>query len=697
MEIRQVTPRKLLRKLALLVVLLAYAALAQAAERPNILFIFTDDHAYQSLSCYGSKINETPNLDRIAKEGVRFDNCFVTNSICGPCRAVILTGKYSHLNGFYRNGNRFDGEQQTFPKLLQKAGYQTAMIGKWHLATTPTGFDYYHVLRGQGPYYNPPMLTSDGPVKHIGYTTDIITDEAIKWLKEKRDSDKPFMLMYQHKAPHRNWQPGPDHLTMYDDVDIPEPPTLFDDYSNRASPASKQTMEIDRHMTLGSDLKLNTPGNLTPEQKEVWNKAYGPKNEKFKEANLEGRDLVRWKYQRYIKDYLRCIASVDDNVGRVLDYLDETGLAKNTVVIYSSDQGFYLGEHGWFDKRWMYEESLRTPLMVRWPGVVKPGSERDEFVSNLDFAETFLDIAGVEVPDDMQGRSFKMMLEGKDAPEDWRDSFYYHYYEFPGAHSVARHYGVRTDRYKLIHYYRRGEWELFDLKEDPQEMNSVYGDEEYADVQKELEEELERLRKKYKDDGKVRGQDVGSAPLPKPEDVKFQLGAKFFDDAPIALAGKEAVKSVASSPKLDPAKKPMLVGGKVRLAGKSGVIMAQGGESHGWSLYLFDQIPHFSVRADGNSETVFGNDPLTEDWHHVAAAIDAHGEGQIFVDGEAVGSPSKVRLVQTHPNEGLDVGADSGTLVGAYPDALPLAGELQDLRIYFGTPIDEDVLADWAR
>ncbi len=482
------------------VVFMAVASVARAAERPNILFIFSDDHAYQALSCYGSKVNETPNLDRIAKEGMRFENCFVTNSLCGPCRAVIQTGKYSHLNGFYRNGNRFDGSQQTFPKLLQKAGYQTAMIGKWHLACDPTGFDYWEVLLGQGPYYNPPMKTAEGVVKHIGYTTDIITDLALDWLKEGRDKDKPFMLMYQHKAPHRNWQPGPEYLNMYDDVEIPEPETLFDDYANRGQSGEKPGDEIDRHMTLASDLKLNTPRNLTPEQKAVWETAYGPKNEKFKEANLTGKDLVRWKYQRYMKDYLRCIASVDDNVGRVLDYLDESGLAKNTVVIYSSDQGFYLGEHGWFDKRWMYEESLRTPLMVRWPGVVKAGSVRDEFVSNLDFAETFLDIAGVKVPDDMQGRSFKVLLEGKPAPADWRKSFYYHYYEFPGAHSVARHYGVRTDRYKLINYYQVGEWELFDLEKDPHEMKSVYGSEDYADVQKELETELTRLRKQYKDD-----------------------------------------------------------------------------------------------------------------------------------------------------------------------------------------------------
>jgi len=487
----------------------ACALAEDASSRPNILYIMSDDHAYNAISCYGSKINQTPNIDRIAKEGMRFDSYFVTNSICGPCRAVILTGKYNHLNGFVRNGNRFHGEQQTFPKLLQKAGYQTAVVGKWHLSTDPTGFDYWHILYGQGPYYNPPMKTPQGRVEHTGYTTDIITDETLKYLKEVRDPEQPFFLRSQHNAPHRNWQPGPKHLTMYDDVTIPEPDTLFDDYSNRAAPASKQEMTIARHMSRW-DLKLVPPGNLTPEQLKAWNAAYEPKNEKFRESNLEGKDRVRWNYQRYIKDYLRCVASVDDNVGRVLDYLDESGLAENTVVMYSSDQSFYLGEHGWYDKRWMYEESLKNPLVVRWPGKVKPGSTSDTMTLNLDLAETFLDIAGVEIPGDMQGKSLVPILEGN-TPEDWRTSMYYRYYEFPGPHMVAKHYGVRTDRYKLIYYPATDEWELFDLEQDPKELNSVYGDPAYQETVAELKKQLQALREKDKDDDTV----AFSSPTPR--------------------------------------------------------------------------------------------------------------------------------------------------------------------------------------
>ncbi len=471
-----------------------------ADKRPNILFIFTDDHAAHAMSCYGSKINKTPNLDRIANEGMLFRNCFCTNSICGPSRAVILTGKHSHLNGFLQNGNTFDGSQQTFPKLLRKVGYQTAMIGKWHLKTNPTGFDDWQILIGQGPYYNPPMIDNGERVKHTGYTTDIITNIALDYLKNKRDSDKPFMLMYQHKAPHRNWQPGPKYLAMYDDVEIPEPDNLFDDYSGRGTAAKTQDMSIAKTMT-AYDLKLTPPRNLTPEQLRTWNAAYEPKNKKFREAKLTGKALVRWKYQRYIKDYLRCIASVDDNVGRVLDYLDESGLAENTVVIYSSDQGFYLGDHGWFDKRFMYEESYRMPLTVRWPGKIKPDSVNEDLVSNLDFAETFLDLAGAKVPSDMQGRSIVSLFSGK-RPDDWRKSLYYHYYEYYGdrraAHMVRRHFGVRTARYKLINFYNLAESELYDLQTDPREMRSVYGDKHYAGVVKELTAELERLQKLYK-------------------------------------------------------------------------------------------------------------------------------------------------------------------------------------------------------
>lgn len=476
----------------------AQEASAQQAKRPNILFIFTDDHAYQSIGAYGSKINKTPNIDRIARDGMLFNRCYVTNSICGPMRAVIQTGKYSHLNGFLVNGNKFDGNQQTFPKLLQKSGYQTAVIGKWHLGEhmPPQGFDYSEVLIGQGPYYNPPMRRNGKHSKHVGYTTDIITDLALDWLK-RREADKPFMLMYQHKAPHRNWQPGPKHLNMYDDVQIPEPASLFDDYSGRGTPAKTQDMTIAETMT-AYDLKLDPPRNLTPEQRKVWDAAYGPKNEAFRKANLSGKELVRWKYQRYIKDYLRCIASVDDNVGRMLDYLDDAGLADNTVVIYCSDQGFYLGEHGWFDKRWMYEESLRTPFMVRWPGKVKAGSVNNDIVSPLDFAQTFLDIAGAQQPSDMQGASLVPVLAGN-TPSNWRKSFYYHYYEFPGWHDVRRHYGVTDGRYKLIRFYEPdvNEWELFDLKNDPTEMKSVYGQQDYQAVQTKLAAELNRLRTQY--------------------------------------------------------------------------------------------------------------------------------------------------------------------------------------------------------
>jgi arylsulfatase A-like enzyme len=483
-------------------------ALVAADNRPNIVFIFTDDHCEQALSAYDSRRITTPNMDRIAKEGMRFNQCYVTNAICGPSRAVIQTGKYSHLNGFIRNGNRFNGDQQTFPKLLRKAGYQTAVIGKWHLATTPQGYDYYDVLKGQGPYYNPPMLTAgdDGqPVtrRHTGYTTDIITDKTLAWLKQDRDPEKPFMVMYQHKAPHRNWMPGPKYLNWLDDVTIAEPETLWDNYQGRTQSASRQTMTIKSHLN-ERDLKLAGYGTMNDEQKKVWDAAYGPKNAAFKKARpqMSEKEIIQWKYQRYVKDYLRCVKSVDDGIGRVLDYLDEAGLADNTVVIYSSDQGWYLGEHGWFDKRWMYEESLKTPLLVRWPGKVKPGSSNNDIVSNLDFAETFLDIAGLEVPADMQGRSLVSILHGN-TPSDWRKSFYYHYYENPGGHNVARHYGVTNGKHKLIHLYalegeKINDWEMFDLDKDPNELVSVYNNSDYASIQTAMTSELNRLRELYR-------------------------------------------------------------------------------------------------------------------------------------------------------------------------------------------------------
>ena len=465
------------------------------AGPPNIVFIMADDHAYQAISAYGSTRNVTPNIDRIADGGVRFDRAFVTNSICAPSRAVILTGLHSHLNGVLTNGETFDPEMTTFPALLTRAGYSTAMIGKWHLKRNPRGFDHYEVLIGQGPYYNPPMICDGERVEHEGYTTDIITDLAIDWLREGRDPDKPFLLMAQHKAPHRNWQPGPDHIHDYDGVTLPEPPSLFDDWADNASPARNQEMTVAHHLS-EHDLKLAPQGGFTDEQRAVWDEAYAPKNGAFRAANLTGDDLTRWQYQRYAKDYLRCVQSVDDGVGRILDELEAQGLAENTIVVYTSDQGWYLGEHGWYDKRWMYEESFRTPLLVRWPGQVAPGSVSTDLVENLDFAPTLLTAAGVAVPGRMQGESMVEVLRGR-TPADWRQSVYYHYYEHPGVHNVARHEGVRTVTHKLISFYETGEWELYDLAADPQEMTSVYGQPGTEELTAELKAELEFLRAKY--------------------------------------------------------------------------------------------------------------------------------------------------------------------------------------------------------
>ena len=486
------------------VLALAVAPAVRAADTkagpPNIVFIFSDDHAYQAISAYqhSLKLLDTPNIDRIANQGMRFDRCVVPNSICGPSRATVLTGTYSHINGFYNNSNsRFDGSQTTFPKLLQKAGYQTAMIGKWHLVTDPTGFDHWHILPGQGVYYNPPMIKNGERVQHTGYTTDLITEFSLDWLKE-RDKDKPFLLMCQQKAPHREWSPALRHLNHDQDRKYPEPDTLFDDYAGRGEAERTQDMTIEKTMN-ATDLKFRAPRNLTPEQKTQWDAYYDPRNKAFEEANLSGSDLVRWKYNRYMHDYLGCIKAVDEGVGKVLDYLDAEGLTDNTLVIYTSDQGFYLGEHGWFDKRWIFEESLRTPLVARWPGVVKPGSVDNHLVSNLDFAETILDAAGLPIPERMQGRSLMPLLKGED-PKDWRKSFYYHYFEYPGPHSVRKHYGVVTDQYKLVRFYepKVDYWELFDLKADPRELKDVYNDPAYADVRKELTAELARLRTELK-------------------------------------------------------------------------------------------------------------------------------------------------------------------------------------------------------
>ncbi|MDH3734689.1 MAG: sulfatase [Gemmatimonadota bacterium] len=487
---------------------------SRSADRPNILLIFSDDHAPHAISAYGSRINRTPHIDRLADEGAIFLNSFCTNSICGPSRAVVLTGKHSHINGRLVNGGEpFDMSQWTFTKALQGTGYETAIIGKWHLGVQPEGFDHWEHLPGQGRYYNPDFRTPAGNVRYEGYVTDIIADLSIDWLREGRDPNRPFLLMSQHKAPHRNWMPGPAHLRTYEGEDIPEPETLFDTYENRASPAGQTEMTIAEHMFPAYDLKI-TPAaadnetdqrfwaaewdRMNDEQRAAWEAAYGPRNEAFFAAGLEGRDLVRYYYQRYIKDYLRSVASVDDSVGHILDYLDESGLADNTLVIYCSDQGFYLGEHGWYDKRWMYEESLRMPFLVRWPAGIEPGTRVEHMIQNLDYAPTFLELAGVGAPPDVQGESL-VGLMGGGHPADWRTSIYYHYYEFPQPHRVARHYGVRTERHKLVYYYATGEWELFDLEADPSEMRNLYGDPANSDTIAELKSELRRLRTLYAD------------------------------------------------------------------------------------------------------------------------------------------------------------------------------------------------------
>ncbi|MBN2601947.1 MAG: sulfatase-like hydrolase/transferase [Candidatus Marinimicrobia bacterium] len=448
---------------------------ATGKRKPNILFIMSDDHAAHAISCYGSKINATPQLDRLASEGMRFDNCFCTNGICAPSRASILTGKYNHLNGMLDNKLEFDGKQQTLPKLLKPAGYQTAMIGKWHLKSEPTGFDYYKVLPGQGKYFDPLFqINGNWPetTEEKGYVTDIITDEAIQFMRNA-DSEKPFLLMCHHKAPHRPWQPDPKHWAQFKDREIPEPPTLFDDYKGKASAVKNAEMTLERHMH-----PLDTGGVIAPE-------------------NLKGKDLVRWRYQLYMRNYLACIASIDDNIGRILDFLKTSGLEENTIVIYTSDQGFFLGDHGWFDKRFMYEESLQMPLIIRYPGVVPKGQVNEDMALNVDFAPTFLDFAGVEIPTDIQGESFRKILQGR-TPKNWRQSAYYHYYEYPAWHMVDAHYGIRTKRYKLIHYYGyTDEWEFFDLQDDPQEMNNCYHSPEYQDLIKKLKIELYQLQAYY--------------------------------------------------------------------------------------------------------------------------------------------------------------------------------------------------------
>ncbi len=496
----------------------------KAPPRPNILFIMSDDHAYQAISAYSNKLIETPNIDRLATEGMLFTNACVTNSICAPSRATILTGKHNHINGKIDNRMPFDTTQVTFPQLFQKAGYQTAMFGKLHFGNNPKGVDDFMILPGQGNYINPDFITNNGDTTITGYVTDIITDLTIDWFDKKRDPEKPFMMMYLHKAPHRPWWPSPEKFKEFSKKQFPEPETLFDDYENRGTAAKTAEMNVLNHMMYSHDSKIRpetiaTMVKIEPEVKEIKNgfsRLYGRANELqrsqydptldsinryFKEnwPSMTSEEKMRWKYQRYMQDYLACISSVDDNVGRVLDYLDENGLAENTIVVYTSDQGFYLGEHGWFDKRFIYDESFKTPLIVRWPNEIKAGTTNDEMVQNLDFAQTFLEAAQIEAPDDMQGESLIPLLKGND--EQWnRDAVYYHYYEYPAVHMVKRHYGIVTKEYKLAHfYYDVDEWELYDRKKDSNEMKNVYNDPAYDDVVKELKANLAELRIKYKD------------------------------------------------------------------------------------------------------------------------------------------------------------------------------------------------------
>ena len=506
-------------------------SLSAQDKRPNILFFFSDDHSLQTLGAHQGRMQEfikkhkvTENLDKLAAEGMYFENSFVCNSICGPSRAAILTGKHSWHNGFKSNGNRFDGSQWTMPQALQKAGYETAIFGKWHLGTAPTGFNVYKVLPGQGKYYNPDFKTTGGKTEKVeGYCSDVIADMTIEWLKNNKDKDKPFFLCSWHKAPHRTWMPAARHFKYLDDVEIPEPDTLFDDYAGRSSALKIQDMTIDKNINIAFDVKVtppvatsthkeimasapktksrdgSTPGEfarMTPAQKKAWDAYYVPRNEKFRAMNLKGKDLIRWKYQQYLKDYLRTIKAMDENVGRVINYLKEAGLDKNTIIIYSSDQGFYNGEHGWYDKRWMYEESLRNPFMIKWPGVTKAGHRETRMIQNIDYASTILDICGIDIPKELQGKSFKKILEGKETP-DWRKELLYTYYG-RGAHNVASHYGIRGERFKLIHFQKTDEWEFYDLKNDQSEMNNLYKNKEYSSKISDMKKSLKGLLDKYK-------------------------------------------------------------------------------------------------------------------------------------------------------------------------------------------------------
>ena len=501
--------------MAMLPMMTACGNVAEPEKPMNVLFIMCDDHSYQTISAYDTTFIKTPNIDRIAADGVRFTNSFVANSISGPSRACMLTGKHSHENGFTDNSSSFDGSQQTFPKLLQQQGYETAVIGKWHLTSDPTDFDHWDILIGQGDYYNPTFIRNGEKVKREGYATNVTTDLALDWLENGRDSEKPFCLLLHHKAPHRTWMPDTCDLELFADSDFPLPETFFDNYDTREA-AKVQRMSISKDMDIVYDLKMADKdstihsrsdlegwgrrmyNNMNPDQKRAWDAHYDVVIEEFTKAGLSGKELDAWKYRQYMRDYLRVITSVDRNVGRVLDYLESEGLLDNTLIVYTSDQGFYMGEHGWFDKRWMYEESFRTPLIVRLPGGKVKG-ELKEMVQNIDYAPTFLELAGAEIPSDIHGCSFLPLLKG----EEWkpnRDGVYYHYYEYPDEHAVKRHLGVRTETHKLIHFYDDGVWELFDLRADKHELNNIYGKPGTEEITALLKEKLVNLQRQYNEE-----------------------------------------------------------------------------------------------------------------------------------------------------------------------------------------------------
>lgn len=503
-----------------LTVLFSYGQ--KAKQRPNIIFIMSDDHAEQAISAYGHPLSQkapTPHIDRIAESGAIFLNNYCANSICGPSRASILTGKHSHKNGFMRNGNRgFDGTQETFPKILQRNGYETALIGKWHLISRPTGFDYWNILNDQGDYYNPYFITAEDTTRHMGYVTDLITDLTKEWL-DNRDNEKPFFLMMHHKAPHRNWVPAERHYRLYERTNFPLPDNYFDNYEGRYA-ASQQKMNIYKDMYEGHDLKMVTGidsdsllydpwphaflGTMTEDEEKRFFEAYRERNNDYYNIQRTEKEIAEWKYQRYMQDYMATVKSLDESVGEILDFLKDTGLEENTIVIYTSDQGFYLGEHGWFDKRFMYEESFCMPLLMSYPGHIKPKTTVEGLTQNIDFAPTLLDMCDIAIPQDIQGISFKTMAESGKTPENWRKSLYYHYYEFPGFHSVRTHYGIKTERYKLIHFYKEDLWELFDLHRDPSEMNNIYDKPQTGSISNKLKQELLSLQDKYEVDEEYR-------------------------------------------------------------------------------------------------------------------------------------------------------------------------------------------------